>query len=92
MKNLKDTILESKFENPQEDVIVYNGKNKCFAVINTSDYDGGTADSVAVQVVENSKLADAGFDENEIKLIRKLNVGDSETNFEMDGVVVVRMR
>lgn len=92
MKDLKDVILESKFENPQEDVIVYNGKNKCFAIINTSDYDGGAAGSVAVQIVENSKLADAGFDENEIKLIRKLNVGDSETKFEMDGVVVVRMQ
>ena len=92
MKDLKDKILESKFENPKEDVIVYNGKNKCFAVINTSDYDGGTTGSVAVQVVENSKLTDAGFTENEIKLIRKLNVGDSETKFEMDGVVVVRMK
>lgn len=87
MKDILNFIQEG-FE-AQENMVTYTGKKSCYAIINTSEYN---APDVAVMIEEIDKLGDIGFDKDEIKEIKKLEVGKSLDEFKEDGVVVVRLR
>ena len=91
MKTLIESINEgsAKFDK-KYNAIAWNGDKPCVAVINTADYpsiDG----NVAVQICEMDELENAGFEEEEIVKIEKMKIGDTLSEFEYDGVVVVRL-
>ena len=101
MKDLKELISESlkDFNAPENYVVTYDGNKKCYAVIQTANYDNDNnygefaPDGVSVMLVEEKDLGTlAGFENDEIKLIKKLQVGQSETKFSITGVVVVRLK
>lgn len=68
-----------------------NGANLIYAIMNTSEYDGGMG-IIIVEGMSPRILEDYGFDEKEINAIAKMGVGDSfkDTAYGA-GVVVVRM-
>lgn len=71
--------------------IKQNGANLIYAIMNTSEYDGG----MGITIVEGMSpriLEDYGFDEKEINTIAKMGIGESfgDTSYGY-GVVVVRM-
>jgi len=91
MKNLRDILLnENYFDNPTDNIIVYDGPGKLYAIINTSDY--SSDEGVAVMIEVDKNLSESGFSDAEISKIKALSVGESSNDFEMDGVVVVRMQ
>ena len=92
MKDIKNLIAESK--SPFEfdpNGIRYHGKKKCYACINTANYD---ADGVSVMLGFEDELEDWGFNDDDIKKIKDLNIDDSTNDFDTlsGGVVVVRLQ
>ena len=87
MKDLLNFIKEGY--KASENIVTYDGKKQCFAIINTTEYD---APGVAVMIEELDKLEDIGFDKDEITEIKKLEVGKSLDEFKEVGVVVVRLQ
>ena len=87
MKDILNFIQEG-FK-AEENMVTYTGNKSCYAIINTSEYN---APDVAVMIEEINKLGDIGFDKDEIKEIKKLEVGKSLDEFKEAGVVVVRLK
>ena len=71
-------------------MLVCKSNKPCVAVINTINYQCND-DDVAVQVCEIENLSNVGFDKDEIAKIKSLKVGDTISEFDFDGVVVVRL-
>lgn len=92
MKNLKDMINEAsaKFDK-KANAITWNGANPCWAVINTADYMSGSDYTAAIQICELKDLPDAGFDEESIAKLQKMNTSDTMNDNDFEGVVVVRL-
>ena len=65
------------------------GDTRVFVVINTTDYDNDTAWSVVTANVYD--LAGLGFDNADQERIDGLNVGGILTDFDFDGVIVIRI-
>ncbi len=92
MKNLKDMINEAsaKFDK-KANAITWNGTNPCWAIINTADYMGSGDAVAAVQICELKDLPDAGFDEEDIAKLQKMNTSDTMNDTDFEGVVIVRL-
>jgi len=65
------------------------GDTRVYLVINTPEYNGdhkwGAQDSSL------NGLLDLGFDDDDIRIIDKLEVGQSLSGFDFKGVIVIRV-
>jgi hypothetical protein len=89
MKDLIEYLIKEKFESPEDNVVIYYGKKKCYAIINTTSskyYD----DTVAVSLCEESELSDV-WDGIDLEKAKSLKVGETLSLENNNGSLLVRL-
>ena len=93
MKNIKKFIVEGvKGFKYYSDInlIKYFDKEKCFAVCYTSETNDLDTPEVSLMCESDLKSEKSDFNENEVKEILSINLGESKTINK--GVIVVRLK